>query len=116
MPGILKDCSIYIFLVLESREDPLPEFPVHVKQEQQNNPIRGGLESGEASSAPITLVLGYGQKHRKTWSGETRIRHVDYGGWMERGGLLHDVIKLEQLSKVIVHAAYICVLQIPLRL
>jgi len=89
---------------------------VHVKQEHQNNPIRGGLESGEARSFPIILVLGYCQKGRKSWSGETRTRHIDHRGWMERGGLLHDAIKLEQLSKVIVHAACICVLQILLGL
>jgi len=36
---------------------------------------------------------------------------VDHGGWVERGGLLHDAINLEKLSTVIVHAACICVLR-----
>ena len=41
---------------------------------------------------------------------------VDHGGWVERGGLLHDAINQEKLSTVIVHAACICVLQILSRL
>ena len=41
------------------------------------------------------VVLGYGHKGRKTLGGETRIRRVDRRGWVERGRLLHDAIKLE---------------------
>ena len=41
---------------------------------------------------------------------------ADHGGWVERGGLLHDAINLEKLSTLIVGAACICVLQILLRL
>jgi len=36
---------------------------------------------------------------------------VDHGGWVERGGLLHDAINLEKLSTVIVRPAscmYLC--------
>ena len=43
----------------------------------------------------LPLVLGYGHKGRKTLGGETRIRRVDRRGWVERGRLLHDAIKLE---------------------
>jgi len=35
---------------------------------------------------------------------------VDHGGWVERGGLLHDAINLGKLSTAIVHSACICVL------
>jgi len=41
---------------------------------------------------------------------------VDHGGWVERGGLLHDAINLGKLSTAIVHPAHICVLRILLRL
>jgi len=41
---------------------------------------------------------------------------VDHGGWVERGGLLHDAINLGKLSTEIVRPACICVLRILLRL
>ena len=47
-----------------------------------------GKESG-------VYILEYGHKGRKTLGGETRIRRVDRRGWVERGRLLHDAIKLE---------------------